>query len=114
VWSTQKRHRPDGTSYAWLVKTSAMVNHFYFYCVDADFGPFFLKFCSYFPFNAKLCINGQYAERPAMPHEAETRLVTLGSRFREAAFLVGFGVMIWWPAHRCGCPSPTSMEQERS
>jgi hypothetical protein len=25
--------------------------------VDEDFGPFFLKFCSYFPYNAKLCIN---------------------------------------------------------
>ena len=35
-----------------------MVNHFYFYVVDDDFGPFFLKFCSYFPYNAKLCING--------------------------------------------------------
>ena len=22
-----------------------MVNHFYFYAVDRDFGPFFLKFC---------------------------------------------------------------------
>ena len=28
------------------------------YAVDDDFGPFFLKFCSYFPYNAKLCING--------------------------------------------------------
>src|SRR6266508_2950876 len=35
-----------------------MVNHYYFYCLDADFGPFFLKFCSYFPYNAKLCLNG--------------------------------------------------------
>jgi hypothetical protein len=26
--------------------------------VDEDFGPFFLKFCSYFPYNAKLCLNG--------------------------------------------------------
>jgi len=34
------------------------VNHYYFYCVDRDFGPFFLKFCSYFPYNAKLCLNG--------------------------------------------------------
>ena len=32
-----------------------MVNQYYFYCVDEDFGPFFLKFCSYFPYNAKLC-----------------------------------------------------------
>jgi hypothetical protein len=26
--------------------------------LDEDFGPFFIKFCSYFPYNAKLCING--------------------------------------------------------
>ena len=43
-----------------------MVNHFYFYCAGADFGPFFLKFCSHFPFNAKLCINGHHwAQRQA-------------------------------------------------
>ena len=23
-------------------------------------GPFFLKFCSYFPYNAKLCLNGNH------------------------------------------------------
>ena len=43
-----------------------VVNHFYFYGVDEDFGPFFLKFCSYFPYNAKLCINGnEWAKRQA-------------------------------------------------
>jgi hypothetical protein len=32
--------------------------------VDEDFGPFFLKFCSYFPYTAKLCINGhEYLKR---------------------------------------------------
>ena len=35
-----------------------MVNQYYLYCLDADFGPFFIKFSSYFPYNAKLCING--------------------------------------------------------
>jgi len=35
-----------------------MVNHYYVYAVDRDFGPFSLKFCSYFPYNAKLCLNG--------------------------------------------------------
>jgi hypothetical protein len=50
-------------SYPWVVEGSAMVNHYYFYCVDGDFGPFFVKFCSYFPYNAKLCINGnEYAK----------------------------------------------------
>jgi hypothetical protein len=27
-------------------------------CLDRDFGPFFLKFCSYLPYPAKLCLNG--------------------------------------------------------
>src|SRR5712675_624135 len=41
-----------------------MVNQYYFYCVDEDFGPFFLKFSTYFPYNAKLCLNGhEYAKR---------------------------------------------------
>ena len=35
-----------------------MVNHYYIYIFDEDFGPLFLKFCSYFPYNAKLCLNG--------------------------------------------------------
>ena len=41
-----------------------MVNHFYLDCLDRDFGPFFLKFSSYFPYNAKLCLNGhEYAKK---------------------------------------------------
>ena len=41
-----------------------MVNQFYVYGMDEDFGPFFLKFSSYFPYNAKLCINGhEYVKR---------------------------------------------------
>ena len=58
LFRTEKRHDANGDSYPWIVKTTGLVNHFYFYCVDADFGPFFLKFCSYFPYNAKLCLNG--------------------------------------------------------
>jgi hypothetical protein len=66
LFRTEKRRHPDGTTYPWIVKSTGMVNHFYFYCVDADFGPFFIKFCSYFPFNAKLCINGHHwAQRQA-------------------------------------------------
>jgi hypothetical protein len=66
VWRTQRRYSADGSSYAWLVKTSALASFFYFYCVDADFGPFFIKFCTYFPYTAKLCINGhEWAKRQA-------------------------------------------------
>ena len=55
VYRTEKRHNPKkNTSYAWIVKSTALVNQYYFYCVDKNFGPFLLKFCSYFPYNAKL------------------------------------------------------------
>lgn len=65
VWRTETRTNPDsGRTYPWLYKSTAMVNQFYFYCVDKNFGPFFLKFCSYFPYTAKLCLNGhEYAKR---------------------------------------------------
>ena len=65
VFRTEKRLNPKtGKRYPWLVRSTAMVNHFYFYCVDEDFGPFFLKFATYFPYSAKLCINGnEYLKR---------------------------------------------------
>jgi hypothetical protein len=65
VFRTEKRRNPEtGYRYPWIVKSTALVNHYYFYCLDRDFGPFFLKFCSYFPHNAKLCLNGhEYVKR---------------------------------------------------
>jgi DNA-binding HxlR family transcriptional regulator len=65
VMRTERRRCPrTGATYPWIVESTAMVNHYYFYCVDEDFGPFFLKFCSYFPYNGKLCINGhEYLKR---------------------------------------------------
>jgi hypothetical protein len=65
VWRTERRRNAQtGQPYAWLVKSTALVNQYYLYAVDRDFGPFFLKFCSYFPYNAKLCLNGhEYLKR---------------------------------------------------
>jgi len=65
VFRTEKRRNPQsGLTYPWIVRSTAMVNSYYFYCVDHDFGPFFLKFCSYFPYSGKLCINGhEYVKR---------------------------------------------------
>lgn len=65
VFRTEKRRNPKtGKCYAWIVRTSAMVNQLYFYGFDDDFGPFFFKVCTYFPYNAKLCINGhEYVKR---------------------------------------------------
>jgi hypothetical protein len=65
VFRTERRTNPTtGQKYAWLVRSTAMVNHFYCYGIDEDFGPFFLKFGTYFPYNAKLCLNGhEYVKR---------------------------------------------------
>jgi hypothetical protein len=59
VCRTERRRSPDGqATYPWIVKSTAMVNQYYWYLYDEDFGPFFLKFGSYFPYNAKVCLNG--------------------------------------------------------
>src|SRR6516162_6093134 len=65
TFRTQGRRCPQtGASYPWLVKATALVNQYYFYGIDDDFGPFFLKFSSYFPFTGRLCINGhEYVKR---------------------------------------------------
>ena len=60
----RRRDKRTGATYPWIVQSTAMVNYYYFYCVDEDFGPLFVKFCSYFPYNAKLYINGhEYVKR---------------------------------------------------
>jgi len=65
VFRTEQRTNPaTGRKGPWIVRSTAMVNQFYVYGMDEDFGPFFLKFSSYFPYNAKLCINGhEYVKR---------------------------------------------------
>jgi hypothetical protein len=66
VFRTERRRDREGKSYPWITRSTGVINQWYFYCVDADFGPFFLKFSSYFPCNAKLCINGNHwAQRQA-------------------------------------------------
>ncbi len=64
VFRTEKRRDAKGITFPWIVRGTAMVNQYYFYCLDRDFGPFFIKFSSYFPYAAKLCINGhEYLKR---------------------------------------------------
>jgi len=65
VWRTERRYNTQtGQPYAWLVKSTALVNQYDIYAVDRDFGPFFLTFCAYVPYNAKLCLNGhEYLKR---------------------------------------------------
>jgi hypothetical protein len=58
VFRTEKRHDAAGKTYPWIIRSTAMPNHYYIYILDRDFGPLFIKFCSYFPYAAKLCLNG--------------------------------------------------------
>jgi hypothetical protein len=75
IRTERRRNSVTGEPYPWLVRSTAMPNHYYFYCVDRDFGPFFLKICSYFPYNAKICLNGneylkRQLDREGIAHEA--------------------------------------------
>ena len=65
VWRTRQRRDPvTGKRYPWLCQEQAMVNHWYFYGFDADFGPFYVKFCGYFPYTGQIYLNGhEYAKR---------------------------------------------------
>ena len=65
VFRTERRRSPHGGTYPWIVRSTALVNQWYLYLKDRDFGPFFLKFSSYFPYNAKVCLNGhEYLKGP--------------------------------------------------
>ncbi len=59
TFRTHKGHGPRTQDRApKLFRSTAMVKHYYLYGVDTDFGPFFIKFSTYFPFTAKVCLNG--------------------------------------------------------
>ena len=66
VFATTRRRDAAGNAYPWIVRQSRVVTQWYFYCYDACAGPFFLKYCGYFPYNARLCCNGnEYAKAMA-------------------------------------------------
>lgn len=70
VVRTEKRRNPTtGQIYPWLVMSTAMVNHYYFYILDRDFGPLFIKLGSYFPYTGKVCLNGHEYLKRQLAHE---------------------------------------------
>jgi hypothetical protein len=62
---TEKRRNPStGAVFPWLVDATAVVKVYYWYIVDEDFGPLFIKFGGYFPYPMKVCLNGnEYLKR---------------------------------------------------
>ncbi len=95
VFRTEKRRAADGRSYPWIVRTTSVVNQFYVHCVDEDFGAFFLKFSSYFPYGARLLVNGH--------HFAQARAAKAGIGF--TALDNGFAAADDVPALQAICDS---------
>ena len=61
---SKKINHEQGYSYPWLERSTVMCNQYYFYLVDQDFGPLFIKFSGYFPYTARICLNGhEYLKR---------------------------------------------------
>jgi hypothetical protein len=57
--------KPGPPSFA-FAKADRRVSVYYFYVWDRDFGPGFIKLCSYFPYPAKVWVNGhEWAKRQA-------------------------------------------------
>ena len=64
----------------WIDYTTAMVKHYYFYCVDEDFGAFFIKFCSTFPTRASSASTDTSISRGSWPGAASnSKRSTTGS-----------------------------------
>ncbi len=60
------REAPNGIPWFAFTKAQRRVTCFYFYLWDVDFGPAFLKICAYFPYPAKIWLNGhEWAKRQA-------------------------------------------------
>ena len=66
VFSAKNRSPKPGVVSYDFVKEDRRVGMYYFYVLDADFGPGFIKICTYFPYPAKVWLNGhEWAKRQA-------------------------------------------------
>jgi hypothetical protein len=66
VFTGTERPTSNGVPWFSFTKANRRVTCYYFYLWDVDFGPAFIKVCSYFPYPAKVWINGhEWAKRQA-------------------------------------------------
>jgi hypothetical protein len=67
VWSASQRDTRTAASQYTFAKADRRVTCYYFYLWDEDFGPAFIKVCAYFPYPAKIWVNGhEWAKRQAV------------------------------------------------
>jgi hypothetical protein len=66
VFSAKNRSPKPGVVSFDFVKEDRRVGMYYFYILDPEFGPGFIKICTYFPYPAKVWLNGhEWAKRQA-------------------------------------------------
>jgi hypothetical protein len=66
VFTGTQRDAPNGVPWFSFARADRRVTCYYFYLWDDDFGPAFIKVCAYFPYPAKVWINGhEWAKRQA-------------------------------------------------
>jgi hypothetical protein len=66
VFTGTRRDASNGIPWFSFAKADRRVTCYYFYLWDDDFGPAFIKVCAYFPYPAKIWINGhEWAKRQA-------------------------------------------------
>jgi hypothetical protein len=66
VFSAKNRSPKPGIVTFDFVKEDRRVGMYYFYVLDSEFGPGFIKICTYFPYPAKVWVNGhEWAKRQA-------------------------------------------------
>jgi hypothetical protein len=66
VFSAKNRSSTPGLVSFEFVKEERRVGIYYFYVLDAEFGPGFIKICTYFPYPSKVWLNGhEWAKRQA-------------------------------------------------
>lgn len=66
VFTGTRRPTSNGAPFFTFAKADRRVSVFYFYVVDAEFGAGFIKICTYFPYPAKVWVNGhEWAKRQA-------------------------------------------------
>jgi hypothetical protein len=67
VWAAYQRDTKAAAPQYTFAKADRRVTCYYFYLWDEDFGPAFVKVCAYFPYPAKIWVNGhEWAKRQAV------------------------------------------------
>lgn len=81
AFSGLKRDKKGYVGFDYQRDKSVYVNHYYFYIDDEDFGPVFIKICSYAPWGIKVCMNGHEWAKHQL-EKAGIRFETLDNGFR--------------------------------